>query len=497
MDKDPRELLDRTAAHAAEFLAGLATRPVSPGADLGRLRETLGRSLPEDGVDDVRVIDELVRDTADGLLGSAGGRFFGWVIGGGVPAALAADWLTATWDQNAAMYACGPAVAVIEEVTGEWLKELLGLPGEASFGFTTGAQAAHLTALAAARHKLLADRGWDVERRGLAGAPVVRVLTSGRQHASVERAVRLLGLGTDQLRSVGSGADGRIDLAALERELAATDAPTVVCLQAGEINTGLFDPFGEACALAAARGAWVHVDGAFGLWANVGARHRHLLDGVDRADSWTADGHKWLNVPFDSGFVFVRHPSAHRDALSTRASYLVHAADTASGTGVTPARDQLDWNPEWSRRARAVPVYAAVRALGRRGIAEMVDRCVDHARRLVAGIGELPGVEVLARPVINQGLVRFLAADGDHDAHTDRVIDRVQRDGVAWFGGTTWNGMRAMRISAVNWRTDAHAVDLAIGAVARSLTADPLTAVTDHANLGVHRRSAASRPGKP
>ncbi|MER6987792.1 aminotransferase class V-fold PLP-dependent enzyme [Saccharopolyspora hirsuta] len=342
MHDDSRELLDRTAAHAAEFLAGLDARPVAPAGSLTELREALGRSLPEEGTDDVRVVDELVRDTAEGLLASAGGRFFGWVIGGGVPAALAADWLTATWDQNAAMHACGPAVAVVEEVTGAWLKQLLGLPEEASFAFTTGAQSAHVTALAAARHALLAERGWDVERRGLAGAPPLRVLTSGEQHASIDRAVRLLGLGTDQLQAVGTDGEGRIDLPALERALAESDDPTVVCLQAGEINTGAFDPFEEACSLAAARRAWVHVDGAFGLWAAVSDRHRHLLSGVGAADSWTTDAHKWLNVPFDSGLAFVRHPSAHREAMSIRASYLVHAAEES---GTPPARDQLDWTP--------------------------------------------------------------------------------------------------------------------------------------------------------
>ncbi|MFI0467689.1 pyridoxal phosphate-dependent decarboxylase family protein [Saccharopolyspora sp. 5N102] len=231
----------------------------------------------------------------------------------------------------------------------------------------------------------------------------------------------------------------------------------------------MFDPFEEACSLAAARGAWVHVDGAFGLWAAVSDRHRHLLSGVDRADSWTTDGHKWLNVPFDSGFAFVRHTAAHRAAMSTRANYLAHAADTAAEAGMVPARDQMDWNPEWSRRARAVPVYAAIRSLGRRGIAEMIDRCVDHAHRLVAEIGDLPGVEVLARPVINQGLVRFLATDGDHDSHTDQVIGRIQRDGATWFGGTTWNGMRAMRISVVNWRTGDQDVDRTVAAVRTAL----------------------------
>ncbi|GAB3923885.1 aminotransferase class V-fold PLP-dependent enzyme [Kribbella albertanoniae] len=421
----------------------------------------MGRGLPEVGMTAEDVIDELVRDVDGGLLGSAGGRFFGWVIGGGVPAALAADWLTATWDQNAALYACGPAEAVIEEITGAWLKELLGLPAEASFAFTTGAQMAHVTALAAARHRLLADRGWDVERRGLFQAPPPRVLCGGEQHASIDRAVRMLGLGTDSLTAVGTGADSRIDLEALERELQ-IDAPTVVCLQAGEINTGAFDPFVEACEMAHRYGAWVHVDGAFGLWARVSPRYSTLLDGVELADSWTTDGHKWLNVPFDSGFAFVRDAAAHRAAMTTSASYLI--------TGGA-ARDQIDWTPEWSRRGRAVPVYAAIRELGRDGIRAMIERCCDHARDLVRGLGALPGVEVLVEPAINQGLVRFLAADGDHDRRTDEVIARIQAGGEAWFGGTTWKGVRAMRVSVVNWQTSSSDVARAVAAVA-SLCSD-------------------------
>ncbi|MBA8823768.1 glutamate/tyrosine decarboxylase-like PLP-dependent enzyme [Saccharopolyspora lacisalsi] len=434
-----------------------------------QLREALSRALPEEGSDDAQVIDELVRDTDAGILASAGGRFFGWVIGGGTPAALAADWLTSTWDQNAALHACGPAEAVIEEVAGDWLKQLLRLPPEASFAFTTGAQQAHVTALAAARTKVLADRGWDVERRGMAGAPTLRVLTSGTQHASIERAVRLLGLGADCLHPTDTDDYGRIDLTSLQRRLAEQDAPTVLCLQAGEINTGAFDSFTEACRLAHDHGAWVHVDGAFGLWAAVSERHRHLLAGVDHADSWTTDGHKWLNVPFDSGFAFVRHPGAHHTAMSTRASYLVHTADVDDDSATPPARDQIDWNPEWSRRGRAVPVYAAIRALGRRGIADIIERCSDHAYRLAIEIGALNGAELLVTPRINQGLVRFLADNGDHDARTEHVIDHVQRSGEAWFSATTWNNMRAMRISVVNWQTSADDITRAITTVHTAL----------------------------
>ncbi|MBB4935141.1 glutamate/tyrosine decarboxylase-like PLP-dependent enzyme [Lipingzhangella halophila] len=435
------------------------------------MREALARRPPEEGSDDAQVIDELVRDSQAGVLASAGGRFFGWVIGGGIPAALAADWLTSTWDQNAALYACGPAVAIIEEITGDWLKQLLRLPPEASFAFTTGAQQAHVTALAAARTKILAGRGWNVERQGLMGAPAVRVLTSGHHHASIERAVRLLGLGTDCLHATEADECGRLDLVSLQRHLAEQDTPTIVCLQAGEINTGAFDSFTEACRLAHDHGAWVHVDGAFGLWAGVSERYRHLLAGVEHADSWTTDGHKWLNVPFDSGFAFVRHPDAHRTAMCTRASYLIHADDAGNGAATRSARDQIDWNPEWSRRARAVPVYAAIRALGRHGIAEVVERCSDRAYRLATRIGALEGAEPLVTPQINQGLVRFLAADGNHDARTEQVIEHVQQSGEAWFGATTWNGMRAMRISVVNWQTDDKDIDRAITAVRKAVDA--------------------------
>jgi glutamate/tyrosine decarboxylase-like PLP-dependent enzyme len=445
--------LERAAAHAAAYLDGLDDRPVAATATPDELRAALDRPLPESGMPDERVVDELVRDAEAGILGSAGGRFFAWVIGGAVPAALAADWLTATWDQNAVIYACGPAEAVIEEIAGRWLKELLGLPPEASFAFTTGTQMAHVTALAAARGRLLARLGWDAERRGLAGAPAIRVLTGGHQHASIDRAVRLLGLGTDSIHAVGADDRCRLDVAALEREL--TDEPAIVCLQAGEINTGSFDPFADACRVAHERGAWVHVDGAFGLWAAVSERYGGLTAGVEQADSWTTDGHKWLNVPFDCGFAFVRDAEAHHAAMRATASYMVRADEGA--------RDQIDWTPEWSRRGRGVPVYAAIRALGRDGIRAIVERCSEHARRLAREIGALPGAELLVEPVLNQGLVRF----GDR---TDAVIARIQAGGEAWFGGTTFDGARAMRISVVNWRTSEEDVDRAVAAVRAALS---------------------------
>jgi glutamate/tyrosine decarboxylase-like PLP-dependent enzyme len=434
---------------------------VAPTATAEALRSVLPRPLPEGGAAPEDVIEELVHGVQGGLLGSTGGRFFGWVVGGAVPAAVAADWLATAWDQNGAIYATSPAAAVVEEVCGEWLKELLGIPAASSFALVTGCQMAHVTCLAAARQRLLADRGVDVQRQGLAGAPRLRVIASELRHQTIDRAVRLLGIGTDAIEAIPADDVRGISLARLEEALeAAAGAPAVVCLQAGELNTGAFDAFGEACDLAHAHGAWVHVDGAFGLWAAASDRHRHLVAGVERADSWATDGHKWLNVPFDAGFAFVADSASHRAALTASASYFEH--EPAS-------RDPVDWNPEWSRRARGFAVYAAIRSLGRSGVARLVDECCRHARTLVAEIGALDGAEVVAEPVINQGLVRFLSPDDDHDRRTDEVIGRIQAGGVAWFGGTTWRGRRAMRISVCNWRTSDEDVERTIAAVRAAL----------------------------
>ena len=460
-----RELFNQTARHAVDYLEQLPQRPVSGQAEASSLRRVLGGPLPEAPVEAREVIDDLVRDVRGGLLGSAGGRFFGWVIGGGLPAAVAADWLVSVWDQNAALHACSPVAGVVEEVVGVWLKDLLGLPRTASFGLVTGCQMAHVTALNAARFRLLSNRGWDVRTRGLPGAPPVRILTSERRHESLVRAACMLGFGTDAIDALASDDGARLDLGRLEAALAdESDVPTIVCLQAGDINTGVFDPFVEACDLARRHGAWVHVDGAFGLWAAVSERHRHRLAGVERADSWATDGHKCLNVPFDSGLVFVAHPESHRASLSTQASYLIEADDDT--------RDQIDWNPEWSRRARGFPIYAALRSLGRSGLADLVDRSCEHATALVVGIGALPGAEVVVPPTLNQGLIRFLAEDGNHDRRTDEVVREIQRLGVAWFGASTWNGTRVMRVSVCNWRTTQEDVARAVESVRVVLTGE-------------------------
>lgn len=457
-----RSALETAAARAIAHLDELDTTPVGPTVTSDELRARVQAPLPEDGTDAERVIEDLVRDVTPGLMGSTGGRFFGWVIGGSIPAAIAADWLTSAWDQNAASYGPSPAAAIVEEVCGTWLKELLGLPADASFAFVTGSQMAHATALAAARNQLLQARGWDVEARGLIGAPRIRVLASEKRHETIVRAVRLLGIGREAIEAVACDEMDRVRPDALADALdRAPDEATIVCLQAGDIDTGAFDPFTEACRLGHAAGAWVHVDGAFGLWAAASSTHRHLLEGVEQADSWVTDGHKWLNVPYDSGYVFTAHPATHKAAFAESASYL---------TMVSGVRNEQEWGPEWSRRARAFATYAAIRALGRRGIAELVKRCCASAEELIIGLDEIPGAEVLARPTINQGLVRFLADDGDHDRRTEAVAARVQEDGTAWLGTTTWHGMRVIRVSVCNWQTDSNEVERTVNAVRKAAT---------------------------
>jgi glutamate/tyrosine decarboxylase-like PLP-dependent enzyme len=458
--------LDRAAHHALAYLDGLDAAPVTSRASLEALRTALGRPLANAGVPAVQVVDDLVADTAGGLHGSQGGRFFGWVIGGGVPAAIAADWLTSVWDQNACLYASGPAAAVVEEVAGAWLKDLFGLPAESSFAFVTGCQMAHVTCLAAARHGVLRDRGWDVERRGLFGAPPIRVLANAERHGSVDVALRLLGFGIDALTPLALDADRRVSPEGLRAALAESDGPAIVILQAGELNLAAFDPFAELAPIARAAGAWTHVDGAFGLWARVSPAHRHLAEGIELADSWTTDGHKYLNVPYDSGLAFVRDADAHRAAMTLATSYLPAGGGTA--------RDPIDWNPELSRRARGFTVYAALRELGREGLAELVTRTCGHARALAEGIGGLPGAELLSVSDLNQALARFLdpdpvAGSADHDRRTDAVIAAVNASGEALFGGVTWRGMRCMRISVSNWRTSPADVARAVAAVRAAL----------------------------
>jgi glutamate/tyrosine decarboxylase-like PLP-dependent enzyme len=372
---------------------------------------------------------------------------------------LAADWLTSAWDQNAGLYVLGPAASVVEEVAGEWLAELFGLPVGMSVGYVTGAQMANFTGLAAALHEVLRRAGWDLATGGLWGAPRVRVLAGAGRHGTIDRALRFLGVGTSAIVEVDADRQGRMQPAALAAALQQGSGPAIVCAQVGNVNSGAIDPVGEICTIAHEHDAWVHVDGAFGLWAGASPRLRPLVAGVELADSWATDAHKWLNVPYDSGLIFCAHPDAHRAAMGIRAGYLMHSAGDE--------RDALDYGPEHSRRARGFAIYAAIRALGREGIADLVERCAAFASRFAERLAAADRVEVLNDVILNQVLVRFLAADGDHDAHTRRVIERVQHDGTCWMSGTTWQGQAAMRISVSNWSTDQADVDRAVAAILR------------------------------
>jgi glutamate/tyrosine decarboxylase-like PLP-dependent enzyme len=444
---------------AVAYLESLPERPVGSRADLDELRAALGGPLPEEPQDPREVVAALATAAEPGLMASGSGRFFGFVIGGATPAALAADWLTSTWDQNAGLHILGPAVSVAEEQAGRWLAELFGLPAGVSVGFVTGGQMANFTALAAARHEMLRRAGWDVETAGLPGAPPLRVLAGAGRHDTIDRALRFLGLGTGAIVPVEMDDQGRMHPDALRRALAGGRGPAIVCAQAGNVNSGAVDPLTEICEVAHEAGAWVHVDGAFGLWAAASPRLRPLVAGVELADSWATDAHKWLNVPYDSGVVLCAHPEAHRAAMGVRAVYLIHASGAE--------RDEVDYTPEFSRRARSLPVYAAIRALGRSGVAALVERCCALASRFAEGLAAADGVVVLNEVVLNQVLVRFHAADGGHDAHTRRVVERVQDDGTCWMSGTTWRGQAAMRISVSNWTTDEADVDRSVAAILR------------------------------
>lgn len=446
-------LLHRAASAAAAYRAGLADRPVRAAAGAEALRRAFGGPLPEAPLPAADVVDALVAAADAGLVSTAGPRFFGFVIGGSLDAAVAADVLATGWDQCAFNAFLSPASVAAEEAAGAWLKELLGIPATASVGFVTGAQAANTVGLAAARHAVLADAGWDVERRGLLGAPPVRVVAGDERHATVDRSLRLLGLGSDVVEPVPTDANGALDAGALRRVLAdGGPAPTVVCLQAGNVNTGACDPLRAACEAARHHGAWAHVDGAFGLWAAASPTTRHLVDGIELADSWGCDGHKWLNVPYDSGYAFCARPDVQAASVSYTAAYL-----TGSGTGPAAA---ADLTLESSRRARGFATWAALRQLGRSGVADLVERCCALARRLADGLAA-GGAEIANQVVLNQVMAGF----GDDDARTDRIVEEVQRDGTCWLGATTWRGRRLVRVSVSNWSTTEADVDRSVEAI--------------------------------
>jgi glutamate/tyrosine decarboxylase-like PLP-dependent enzyme len=457
--RDRGELLGRTAELAADFLERLQDRPVWPPVDLAALRNALGGPIPDRGENPEAVIEALAARAEAGLVGTAGPRYFGFVVGGGVPAALAADWLTSAWDQNAGLYALSPAASVVEEVAASWLVELFGLPEGSSVGFVTGATMANFTAIAAARHRVLERVGWNVEEDGLTGAPPIAIVTGDEAHVTIFVSLQMLGLGRGRVHRVAADGQGRMRPDVLRETLARLDGPTIVCAQAGNVNTGAFDLLPEIAAAVRERpNAWLHVDGAFGLWAAAAPGLRDRITGLDLADSWTTDSHKWLNVPYDSGIVVSRDAAAHHAAMTLGAAYYVEAAGGE--------RDPYNWVPESSRRARGFAVYAALRSLGRVGLAEMLEGCCAIARRMADGLRGAEGVTILNDVVLNQVLVRFEPpGGGDADAFTRAVIAAVQADGTCWLGGTTWHGMAAMRISVSNWSTTEVDADMSIAAI--------------------------------
>lgn len=442
-------VLEEAANRARCYLNGLEDRLVFPRADALAGLAAFDEAFPEEPQDSLQTLDLLDSVGSPAAVGSAGRRYFGFVIGGALPVTLAANWLAGAWDQNAGMQASAPGASKLEQVALRWMLDILGLPDDAGGGFVTGATMANFSGLAAARHAVLQRAGWDAEADGLFGAPPITVVVGDEVHVSLLKALSLLGLGRQRVRRVPVDSQGRIR----PNNLPLLSGPTIVCIQAGNVNTGAFDPAAEICQIAHAAGAWVHVDGAFGLWAAADPLRAHLTRGVSDADSWATDAHKWLNVPYDCGLVFCRDAEALRAALShTQAAYLMN-----DGT-----REPMEYTPEMSRRARGVEVWAALRSLGRTGLAEMVERCCRHADRFARGLSAA-GYTVLNEVQLNQVLVSF----GDAEK-TRRVIQTVQEDGVCWCGGTSWQGHTAMRISVSSWATTEADVDHSLEAILRA-----------------------------
>ncbi|QDY91564.1 aspartate aminotransferase family protein [Arthrobacter sp. UKPF54-2] len=467
------DALAAAVRHARQWLESQQTRRVGPSASAAELAADFGGPLPAAGMPAADVVDYLAAKAEPGLMAMPSGRFFGWVIGGTLPAALAADWLVSAWDQNAGLRFATPATAAIEEAAGHWLLDLLGLPEESDVGFATGATMANFTGLAAARWRLMADAGWDLDADGLAGAPRIRCFVGQERHDTIDLGLRYLGLGRPTV--VPADRQGRLDPAELDRALAgaAGDAgaagaapanggsarvPLLVCLQAGNLHSGAFDPFQEAIAVAKAHGAWVHVDGAFGLWAAAVPELAGLTAGLQGADSWGTDAHKTLNVPYDCGIAVVRDAQALRSAMGVHTSYLIQAADGAA--------DPFETVPELSRRARGVPVWAALKSLGRDGVAAQVRGLVLRARQLAEQLSALDGVEVLNDVDYTQVSLAF----GD-DAATRAVTERIIADGRVWMSGSRWQGRDILRISVSNWSTDDADVAAAVDAVRDALAA--------------------------
>ncbi|MER5934204.1 pyridoxal-dependent decarboxylase [Streptomyces sp. NPDC002054] len=450
---DARETALRQAyGHAVRWLASLSDRRVPARASVDEIVRALGLELPDGPSSPADVVDLLATACEPGLTAFPSGRFYGFVVGGTEPAALAADWLVSAWDQNCVMRTVSPAYTAAEEIAGAWLLDLLGLPSESAVGFTTGATMANFTCLAAGRDAVLRRTGWNVARDGLAGGPAVRVVAGEDRHMAVDLALRYLGLGRPQL--VKADGQGRIELEALRHTLATGgQGPTIVILQAGDIHSGAFDPFVETVRAAREAEAWVHIDGAFGLWAAASPLYAHLTAGCTHADSWATDAHKTLNVPYDCGLAIVRDPSAVGAAMGLHGDYLIQ----------DQRGDPIDKVPELSRRGRAFTVWAALRSLGRSGVADLVERLCGHASAFAAGIAAIDGATVLNDVVFTQ-----VCAEFGSDARTERVLGRLLDDGTAWISGSTWHGRRVMRISVSNWSTTDDDVRRALDAIRRA-----------------------------
>ena len=453
------QLLKLTCDHALSFYSTLDERRVNASADQDSLHTALSLPLPDSPTPPTRVIDELASAIEPGLIASPGPRYFGFVLGGSTPASLAADWLTSTWDQNACFYATSPSASVIEQVASRWLMEMFGLSSDAGVGFVTGCQMANYMGLASARNAILSRLGWDITRRGMRDAPEIRVITSNESHGTIFKSLAMLGFGIDHVIRVPCDNQGRMCADALQDTLAQADSPTIVCAQAGNVDTGSFDPIEQIARACKQHNAWLHVDGAFGLWAATSPKLSHLTRGIEHADSIAADAHKWLNVPYDSGIVFVRDRDALVNATQYKGDYLIWSEEH---------RDPCEYTPESSRRARAIPIYASIRELGIAGIRAMIERSCEQAH-LAATLLSRGGARVLNDIVLNQTLFTFDPPHGaDHGAYIQSAIKRIQDEGTCWLGGTTWQGTPALRMSICGWRTTTSDIERSVEAILRA-----------------------------
>jgi len=451
---DIAALFSQAAREAARFREGAATRPHHPARMYAACVDAFSEPLPVHGTSGDIVVRELVEKAEPGLHAMTGPRFHGWVIGGSHPVGVAADMLTSAWGQNAGNHMATPSAAAAELIAGRWLVEMLGLPPACSIGFVTGATMANFTGLAAARSAVLEEAGWDVDRKGLFGAPPISVIIGDDAHTTVFSALQFLGLGHDRVVRVATDEQGRMIASEFERAIDSVEGPVIVILQAGQINTGAFDDFAAIIPMAKAKGAWVHVDGAFGLWAQVTSPHVHLTRGVELADSWATDGHKWLQTPYDCGYAIVRDEAVHRRAMTIAASYLPAAAEDE--------RDPSHYVPELSRRARGFATWAVIKHLGRDGIAAMIERNCAVACRVTELVTREPGITVLNDVVLNQAIIRFGShlRDEAGDAMTAETVAQLQRDGRLFAGGAKWRGRQVMRLSVCNYQTDLEQADI-------------------------------------